>query len=131
MSVIDPNELSLLVLAPSRVLSRVLQHELNVLGYKNIMLAHTMEQAKDSLVEQKISALISSMYFEDGDIFELINQVKEEQNTMPFKLLLVSSEQREEKINRAIQAGAVAVLTRPFKAEELEHYLHDMALADN
>lgn len=126
MSVDSPKEISLLVLAPSRVLSMVLQHELHALGYKNIRLAHTIEQVVDTFNKQSADALISSMYFEDGDIFDLIDELKKEHGSMPFELLLVSSEQREEKIEMAIEAGALAVLTRPFKAEELEKYLHNI-----
>lgn len=123
-------EISLLLLAPSQVLSVVLQHELRSFGYQEIVLAYNIEQAIQRLLQQPIDALICSMYFEDGDIFDLINALKKNKHIKPVELLLVSSEQREEKIELAIQAGVKAALSRPFQADELKNHLAHIIPSD-
>lgn len=124
MSDTSLEQISILLLAPSRVLSTVLQHELSFLGYKQVLVVHSIETALKSLEQQPQQVLISSMYFEDGDILSLIDKLK--QQNINMDILLVSSEQREDKIQRAMEAGVRAVLSRPFKAEELEKYLSEI-----
>lgn len=122
------DSMTILLLAPSRVLAATLLHELRAIGVDQIVTTcNTIAQALDCLAQQKIDVVISSMYFEDGDVFKLIEQTKMQDALTDLIFLLVSSEQRNERLEQAREAGVVAVLPRPFARNALENALADAA----
>ena len=120
------DSMTILLLAPSRVLAATLLHELRAIGVdQTVTTCNTIAQALDCLAQQKIDVVISSMYFEDGDVFKLIEQTKMQDALADLIFLLVSSEQRKERLEQAREAGVVAVLPRPFARNALENALAD------
>lgn len=124
MSRISLDNLSILLVAPSRVLSRVLQHELQMMGAQNVRSCFSMEGAWQALQERSTDLVISSMYFEDGDGIGLITRIRENDQLANTMFMLVSAEQRVEMLEPIRQAGVMAILPRPFSREALERALN-------
>ena len=58
--------------------------------------------------------------------FELIRQIREDRNLEGLKIILMTAEDRQSWESRALQAGADAFLSKPFRLEELEALLKQM-----
>ena len=114
---------SILVVAPSRVLMRVLQHELQLLDAKTVLACCDMVSAWQLLQENPIDLVISSMYFEDGDSLALLQRIKNDQAFSNTLFMLISSEQRSECLEPIRHSGVLAILPRPFSRDQLERAL--------
>lgn len=123
MSKLSLSDIEILLLAPSRVLSIVLQHELQILGLSHITVVFSIKEALHTLPDSHVHAIIGSMYFEDGDMIDLLQLLKHRGLATDAQVLLVSSEAREQRLQQAIDAGVNAVLPRPFQREDLEQAL--------
>lgn len=126
MSKLRLSDIEILLLAPSRVLSIVLQHELQILGLSHITVVFSIKEALHTLLDSNVHAIIGSMYFEDGDMIDLLQLLKHRGLATDAQVLLVSSEAREQRLQQAIDAGVNAVLPRPFQRENLEQALAEV-----
>ncbi|GIU51565.1 hypothetical protein TUM4438_41670 [Shewanella sairae] len=113
----------MLLVEASKVQSLFICKQLNSIGVVNIEHVDSIFAAKKSLSNFIPELIISSMYFQDGCGIEFIEYVKNVyQNSIAF--VLISSEQNSELLNQVKTAGSVAILTKPFKLEELEKALN-------
>ncbi len=112
-------DISILMVVPSRVLGAVLSRELGDLGAVKKVCCKNISEALMQMREIRPDLVVSSMYFEDGDGIALVNAMRADsllENTM---FMVVSGETRPEMLEPMRQAGVVAVLPRPFTSEAL------------
>lgn len=121
MAAIKLEEISILMVVPSRVLGAVLKKELGDLGVMQMVCCKNIQQALQQMRDQKPDLVVSSMYFEDGDGIELISRMREEAALQDMLFMLVSGEERFEMLDQIRQAGVVAMLPRPFTHDALVH----------
>lgn len=118
------DELSILMVVPSLVQGRVLQRAIDTHVVVNVHDCLNVEQALARMSELKPDLVISSMYFDDGDGFELINAMRADPALENILFLLVSSEERFEVLDPIRQAGVIAVLPKPFDSEDIKKALN-------
>ncbi len=123
MSVLTLESMAILILAPSRVLGVALQRELKDMGAQQMASYQTMASAIQHVGEKPVDVIISSLYFEDGDAIELMQYLQQEPQLQHIKLILISSEERSELLDKAKASGIQAILPRPFTHQAFEHAL--------
>jgi|SRR5690554_2837126 len=123
MSVLTLDSMAIVILAPSRVLGVALQRDLKDMGAQQMTFCQTMTNALQHIREQSVDLIISSLYFEDGDAIELMRQLQQEPELQHIKLVLISSEERPELLEKARATGIQAILPRPFTHQALEQAL--------
>lgn len=116
-------EISILMVVPSKVLGAVLRRELGDMGIMQMACCRNIEQALESMRDKKPDLVVSSMYFEDGDGIDLITAMRNESALQHTLFMLISGEERFEMLDPIRQAGVVAMLPRPFTREALNRAL--------
>ena len=121
---LEVRDLSILLIEPSTTQSRFIITQLQDAGVDNIEYVASIEAAKQSLTGFIPDLIISSMYFKDGSGAELAQYVKSNKLTESIAFILISSEQKFLVLDQVKQAGAVAILPKPFKFVDLQRALN-------
>ena len=120
---LEIRDLSILLVEASSTQSRFITTQLQDAGVDNIECVDTIAAAKQSLTGFIPDLIISAMYFEDGSGAELAEFVKANTLTENIAFMLISSELRFSVLDQVKQAGAVAILPKPFKFTDLQRAL--------
>jgi len=121
---LEVRDLSILLIEPSSTQRKFITTQLHDAGVDNIECLVSLEQAKESLTGFIPDLIISAMYFEDGSGAELAEFVKSNVLTENIAFMLISSEQRFSVLDQVKQAGAIAILPKPFKFVDLQRALN-------
>ena len=116
---LEVRDLSILLIEPSTTQNKFIKTQLQDAGVDNIECVVSIAQAKQSLTGFIPDLIISAMYFEDGSGAELAEFVKSNRLTESIAFMLISSEQRFSVLDKVKQAGAIAILPKPFKFIDL------------
>jgi len=121
---LEVRDLSILLIEPSSTQRKFIRTQLQDAGVDNIECVVSIEQAKQSLTGFIPDLIISAMYFEDGSGAEFAEFVKSNVLTENIAFILISSEQRFAVLDQVKQAGAIAILPKPFKFVDLQRALN-------
>ena len=121
---LEIRDLSILLIEPSTTQSRFITTQLQDAGVDNIECVASISQAMQSLTGFIPDLIISAMYFEDGSGAEFAEFVKSNILTENIAFMLISSEQRFSVLDKVKQAGAIAILPKPFKFVDLQRALN-------
>jgi CheY-like chemotaxis protein len=83
-----------------------------------IEVAYTVAEGLKMARESQFSLYMIDLSFEDGDGFDLIDNLREIDSSTP--IVVCSGDVRESTQERARQAGARAFLTKPVELDEME-----------
>lgn len=119
MAVLSLESVAIMVVAPSKVLGVAVQRELNALGAQHITRCQSQIEALTQLTQQAVDLIICSLYFEDGDAIELKQTLQNNSEWRNTQMILISSEERSELLEKAKLSGMVAVLPRSFTSAAL------------
>ena len=113
------SSLFVIVIEPSKVQRNIIIGHLNSLGIHNI---EEFEEAKPAL-EQMLSSppdlVLSAMHLPDQTGTELVTQMRGLSQLENITFLLISSETHYRYLEPIRQAGAIAILPKPFSREEM------------
>jgi len=112
------------LLEPSASQNRLIQRQLSELGIALVQAFTTPHEVLEQLQSQIPDVLICAMHMEEMTGRDLVLKLRENPATEELGFILVSSETRFSELNPVRQAGAAAVLPKPFKTRDLEHALH-------
>jgi two-component system chemotaxis response regulator CheY len=124
MSGLSISELSVLVVEPSNLQSNLICDALYEAGILNMEVAGSGRQALDKLRDGQYDLLISALYLPDMTGADLVLAIRDMPGHSDLAFILVSSETRFEYLDPIRQAGAVAILSKPFTRNELNTALH-------
>jgi len=118
--VTDLASLDVFLVEPSHTQQLIISHHLQACGIESVtcvtsgaeMLAH-FQKARPDLI-------ISSMYLPDMTGVDLIHTVRNNSSSYDMAFLLISSETNIKYLEPIRQAGAIAILPKPFSQQELE-----------
>ncbi len=116
-------DLRVFLVEPSHTQQHIIKQFLLDLGISNITL---IDSGKDllSLLKQSLPDLImSSMYLPDMTGADLVHEIRNDSDSYDMAFLLISSETNLNYLDPIRQAGAIAILPKPFTSKDL-----DMAL---
>ena len=115
--------LSILLVEPSEVQQKLIKKSLAQCGVTQIETASTQENALAALSSYSPDLVISSMYFSDGTADSLLQAIRSNSNTEQQAFMLVSSERNKRHLEQLRQSGVLAILPKPFNADEITRAL--------
>jgi two-component system chemotaxis response regulator CheY len=123
MEELDHCELSVLLIEPSPTQQTILINKLNNEGVYSIEVVTGMEQALAQVSKYPPDLIVSNLYYEDGTAADLLQKLREQDESFELPFILVTSEQKREHLEVFKQSGILAILGKPFEQKELEKAL--------
>jgi two-component system chemotaxis response regulator CheY len=119
MDILSPDELSILLVEPSNVQSKIICRHLDREHIDNIAHTTNIKTTIEYLDGHIPDLIISALHYNDGDAVQLIKEVRQNQQWDHVPFMLISSESRKEQLEEFKQAGVVAILPKPFNHDHL------------
>lgn len=114
------DEKTILIVDDSSAMRAFIISGLEELGNFNFIEAKTGFEALKELPRKKYSLIISDINMPDINGLELLNFIKTSENYKDIPVLMISTETKEEDLNRALTMGANDYLTKPFDLKTLQ-----------
>lgn len=119
------NELTVLLVEPSAVQSKIITNELKDAGIEHIEYAETGANAYEHMKSRHFDLTISAMYLSDMTCIDLVQKIRSDDDLMDIAYILVSSETHMEMLDPIRQAGVTALLPKPFEASQFRKALYN------
>ncbi|MFT4799160.1 MAG: two-component system chemotaxis response regulator CheY [Candidatus Azotimanducaceae bacterium] len=119
MSRLPIEELSILLLEPSLTQRKIIASKLRAVGNDNVELVADPDAAWRSMCALTPDLVISSMYFDKGTGSELLTRMRASDHLNEVLFMLISSENRFERLDPVKQAGVMAILPKPFSIDDM------------
>lgn len=117
----DMQNLTVCLVEPSRAQGQIIQHYLQELGISLIDRVDSGASALNRIHEPpRPDIVISAMYLPDMTGAELVMAIRTDEDIQELPFVLISSETRPEPLDAIRQAGAMAILPKPFIARQLD-----------
>lgn len=116
-------DLAILLVEPSNTQLKVIIQRLHHEGISNIEGVASATEALQSLQTHQPDLIISSLYLPDMTAIELVEQIKHNEALHHIPFMLISSETSFKMLDAIRQAGVVAILPKPFEAQDLKNAL--------
>ncbi|HEX4909240.1 MAG TPA: response regulator [Permianibacter sp.] len=113
------SDLSLLLVEPSQTQQKILLQHLRDASVRQIEVAASGAEALAALGRQLPDVVISTFYLPDMTAAELLLTIRQQPAWQNLPFMLVSSETRFERLDPIRQAGVVAILPKPFSADDI------------
>lgn len=131
----DVASLDVLLVEPSHTQRLIIKHHLQASGIESITELSSGAETLAQLAKVRPDLVISSMYLPDMTGVDLIHKIRADNESYDMAFLLISSETNIRYLEPIRQAGAIAILPKPFSQQELDtalaavaDYLHPQAL---
>ena len=119
MSQITISDLSVFLVEPSSTQQRIISSFLAEFGINDITSFDSARNALNELSNYTPDLIISALYMEDMSGTDLVQNLRKHDETMDIPFMLISSETDFRYLDPIRQAGVIAILPKPFKAEQL------------
>ena len=114
------DEKTILIVDDSSAMRAFIISGLEELGNFNFTEAKTGFEALKELPRKKYNLIISDINMPDINGLELLHFVKTSENYKDIPVLMISTETKEEDLNRALSMGANDYLMKPFDLKTLQ-----------
>ena len=104
---------------PSSTQQKIISKQLNDVGVVNIISKKSGLEALQALPSLNPDVVISALYLPDMTGTELVHKMRDNDKTSDMGFILISSETKFRYLDPIRQAGVIAILPKPFNAEEL------------
>ncbi|MCM8919845.1 MAG: response regulator [Candidatus Thiodiazotropha sp.] len=112
-------DLSVILVEPSLTQRNIITQLLSKLGISYIETFSNGTEALQALPVSKPDLVISSLYLPDMTGTDLVYQMRDDEQLLQSAFMLISSETSLSYLDPIRQAGAVAILPKPFTLEDL------------
>jgi two-component system chemotaxis response regulator CheY len=119
MSTASFSQLSILVIEPSATQLKIIHKQLQQLGIESIDGVSSGADALDYIEKYPPDLVISAMYLPDMSATDLLTQIRQNKHSETTNFMLISSETSFKALDPIRQAGVVAILPKPFAADDL------------
>ena len=116
--------LSILLVEPSHTQRRIIERQCNELGIDHIDTAESGQTALAKMRQDKPDVIVSSLYLPDMTGTDLVFAMRDDEDLLEIAFMLISSETRLDMLDPIRQSGAVAILPKPFSANDLQTALN-------
>lgn len=116
---LSTQDLDILLAEPSDVQRKIIRQKLKAEHVHQIAEAASLAEVRKAIALHRPDAIASALHFADGTALQLLQQLKADPGTADIPFLLVSSETRKEQLEAFKQSGVIAILPKPFDAEQL------------
>jgi two-component system, chemotaxis family, chemotaxis protein CheY len=98
---------------------RIVRNLLHQLGFEDVDEANDGASALAKLRARRFGLVISDWAMEPMDGLELLQQVRADPQLKTLPFIMITAENRTERVAKAEQAGANGYIVKPFTAETL------------
>ena len=109
----------ILVVDDYRTMVRIVRNLLQQLGFDNVDDASDGASALVKLRERTFGLVISDWMMEPMSDLELLEQIRADPKLRALPFIMITAENRKDRVARAEQAGADGFIVKPFSAEAL------------
>lgn len=113
------NDIVVLLVEPSSTQQKIISKHLEEVGVGNIIAANNGQEALENIPVSNPDVVISALYLPDMTGTDLVHKMRENPETQDMAFILISSETRFRYLDPIRQAGAIAILPKPFNSEAL------------
>ncbi|WP_275098291.1 response regulator [Sedimenticola hydrogenitrophicus] len=113
------NDLMVILVEPSATQQKIVTRYLNNLGIHRISPVTSGREVLDLMVEYAPDLVISTLYLPDMTGTDLVHRMRETDPIGDTAFMLISSETRFRYLDPIRQAGAIAILPKPFTQDSL------------
>ena len=126
----DIKDLTVILVEPSFTQQHIIENYLHELGISTVDRFTAGHEAFEEIRRTPPDLVISSLYLPDMTGTELVHAMRKDDNLLETAFILISSETRFRYLDPIRQAGAIAILPKPFDKQDLKialkstlHYL--------
>ncbi|MDD2758767.1 MAG: response regulator [Methylomonas sp.] len=112
--------LDVILVEPSRTQQHIISMHLRACGIEAITCLDSGADVIALLEQSKPDLIISSMYLPDMTGVDLLHELRKDNDSYDMAFLLISSETNIKYLEPIRQAGAIAILPKPFTLQELK-----------
>ncbi|MCU7905354.1 MAG: response regulator [Candidatus Thiodiazotropha sp. (ex Epidulcina cf. delphinae)] len=116
----DIKDLSVILVEPSQTQRQIISQQLGELGIHFIETYANGADALQALPNSRPDLVISSLYLPDMTGTDLVYHMRDDEDLLQSAFMLISSETSLSYLDPIRQAGAIAMLPKPFKKEDLQ-----------
>jgi two-component system chemotaxis response regulator CheY len=109
----------ILVVDDYKTMVRIVRNLLHQLGFEDVDEANDGASALAKLRARRFGLVISDWAMEPMDGLELLRQVRADPQLKMLRFIMITAENRTERVAKAEQAGANGYIVKPFTAETL------------
>jgi two-component system chemotaxis response regulator CheY len=109
----------ILVVDDYKTMVRIVRNLLHQLGFEDVDEANDGASALAKLRARRFGLVISDWAMEPMDGLELLRQVRADPQLKTLPFIMITAENRTERVAKAKQAGANGYIVKPFTAETL------------
>ena len=109
----------ILVVDDYKTMVRIVRNLLHQLGFDNVDDANDGASALVKLREKRFGLVISDWAMEPMSGLELLQAMRADPDLRTLPFIMITAENRRDRVARAEQAGADAYIMKPFNAEAL------------
>jgi two-component system, chemotaxis family, chemotaxis protein CheY len=109
----------ILVVDDYKTMVRIVRNLLHQLGFEDVDEANDGASALAKLRARRFGLVISDWAMEPMDGLELLRQVRADPQLRTLPFIMITAENRTERVAKAEQAGANGYIVKPFTAETL------------
>ncbi|HEX2479059.1 MAG TPA: response regulator [Geminicoccaceae bacterium] len=109
----------ILVVDDYKTMVRIVRNLLHQLGFEDVDEANDGASALAKLRARRFGLVISDWAMEPMDGLELLRQVRADPQLKTLRFIMITAENRTERVAKAKQAGANGYIVKPFTAETL------------
>jgi two-component system chemotaxis response regulator CheY len=110
----------ILVVDDYKTMVRIVRNLLHQLGFEDIDEANDGASALAKLRARRFGLVISDWAMEPMDGLELLQQVRADPELKALPFIMITAENRKDRVAKAEQAGANGYVVKPFNAETLK-----------
>lgn len=114
------NSLFVLLIEPSRSQRNIVINQFEDLGISQYQTVDTGHEALDIIENEQPDLVVSAMFLDDMTGKELVLEMRENPVSIDTPFMLISTESAFDQLNPIKQAGASAILPKPFTAIDLK-----------
>ncbi len=113
-------DLQVFLVEPSPTQQNIIKQFLFDLGISNITFIGSGKETLNLLKQSSPDLIMSSMYLPDMTGADLVHEIRDDSNSYDMAFLLISSETNLKYLEPIRQAGAIAILPKPFSSSDLD-----------
>ncbi len=118
------NSLYVLLVEPSRSQRRIVLQQFEDLGIQQYDTVDTGEEALVKIDTEQPDLVISALFLDDMTGCDLVLEMRDNPVSVDIPFMLISSETSFRELDPVKQAGASAVLPKPFAADDLKRAIN-------
>lgn len=113
-------DIQVILVEPSHTQQLIIKQFFVDLGITDIHVTETGKETLEYIKTVTPDLIVSSMYLPDMTGVDLVHEIRDKSNSFNFAFLLISSETSIKYLDPIRQAGAIAILPKPFTDKDLD-----------